>query len=96
MWLVRFTEGRLNVAAIREAYGLNKADLARALSCAPLSVSRWERGDEPTGIYRTVLRAMEAAAATADESTRHANGAVLATLGVGEFIRLRIQRMIPD
>lgn len=83
----------MDVAAIRESYGMTRADLVRALSCAPFTVVRWERGDEPTGMHRAVLRAMEAAAVGTDERTRRANGAVLATLGVGGFLAMRLERI---
>ncbi len=86
----------MDVAAIREAYGLSQRQLAKALSCSQQSVVRWESGDHgPTGLYRAVLQAMAAAATQADERTLRVNGAVISTLGIGEFITMRIERMVP-
>lgn len=77
----------IDVAAIRKAYNLSVGDLARALSCARLTITRWEAGVvAPTGIYRATLQAMAAAAAETDELTRRANGALLASLGVAGLI----------
>ncbi len=85
----------MNVVAIRQAYGLSQADLARALSCAPRSVVRWERGEGPTGIYRAVLGAMEEAATHATASTLRVNGQILASVGIGGFLSMRLARPIP-
>jgi len=86
----------MDVKAIREAYGMSKGDLVKALSCAPLTVTRWERGEHPTGIHRAVLRAMEAAARETDEETRRVHGAVLTTLGVGGFLARGIRKLVAE
>lgn len=85
----------MNVTVIREAYGLSRADLAKAFSCAPFTVTRWEIGYEPTGIHRAVLKAMEAAASQTDKQTLLVGGALLVTLGVGGVYARGIERMVP-
>ena len=80
-------KGNIDVMAIRRSYGMSKADLARALSCAPLTITRWESGENaPTGIYREIFQAMKAAIPLTKKESRHAHGAALTLLGIGGFI----------
>lgn len=81
--------GPVEIAFIRETFGLSQRDLAKALNVAPFTVARWEAGfNEPTGLQDEVLRALHRTAmetsARADDSAARVGG--LVALGIGALL----------
>lgn len=82
--------GPVEIAFIRQTFGLEQRDLARALNVAPYTVARWELGgNAPTGLQDEVLRALHSAAvrmkAKKDDAAAKALGGLIA-LGIGALI----------
>jgi transcriptional regulator with XRE-family HTH domain len=82
--------GSAEIAFIRQTFGLDQRDLARAMNVAPYTVVRWESGwNEPTGLQAEVLGALHSAAiktaAKRDDTAAKALGGLIA-LGIGALI----------
>lgn len=73
----------VNVKRLRTRLGLSKAELARILNVAPLTVQRWDNGQPPRGLSAVVLGAIEEAV-TASTNAK-AVGQKL-SLGVGALV----------
>jgi len=92
--------GPAEIAFIRQTFGLDQRDLARAMNVAPYTVARWESGwNEPTGLQDEVLRALHSAAtktaAKHDDAAAKALGGLIA-LGIGALIFSLLTREEPD
>ena len=61
---IRYVLGK-NIAARRQKEGLTQAELANILGVAPISVSRWERGDKTPGVTQieSIARALDCSTA---------------------------------
>ncbi len=80
------------VAALREDLGWSRAEMARFLGVAALTVTRWEDGrSPPTGTSRAVLDAIREALNTAPAfaHTQLQRGRRLGGLGVLLVVRIR-------
>ncbi len=91
--------GPSEIAFIRQTFGLDQRDLARAMNVAPYTVARWESGwNEPTGLQDEVLRALHSAAVKTasrnDDTAAKALGGLIA-LGIGALIFSLLTREEP-
>ena len=73
----------VNVKRLRTRLGLSKAELARILNVAPLTVQRWDNGQETRGLAASVLAAIQEAA---DASVNAKAIGQKLSLGVGALV----------
>ncbi len=73
----------VNVKRLRKRLGLSRAELARILNVAPLTVQRWDNGQESRGLAASVLGAIDEA--VADGASVRRIGQKL-SLGVGALV----------
>ncbi len=82
--------GPAEIAFIRQVFGLEQRDLAKAMNVSPYTVARWELGgNAPTGLQDEVLRALHSTAVkTASRNDEAAGKALcgLIALGIGALI----------
>lgn len=75
---------------LRRVFDLRPSELAHALCLAPITVERWERGDnKPTGLALAVLRALYQAAEEIDrcaDTARARSIRALLLLGIGTLL----------
>lgn len=73
----------VNVKRLRKRLGLSRAALARILNVAPLTVQRWDNGQEPSGLSAAVLSAVDEAVSANAGADRVAKKL---SLGVGALV----------